>query len=200
MVCNQCGKPAIVQVGRNPLCIDCNLKLQQAVELEHARNVRELNYLADQMEATTGVQGVIPRYEVPKPIPLIVREGPMNFHNIKIDNSVVGSINTGEARNIDVALDKVRAGGNTAVAEALQKLTQAVLDAKSLPAAEKQSAIEHLSYLTEQAALPVEHRRSAMSKTVIEGLERSLSVAADLLHVWKGIKPVIAAVFGVEVH
>ena len=54
--CGQCGKPAIVKVGDVPLCVDCNLKYEQAQEMEIQRHRTELDYLADYMESVTGVR------------------------------------------------------------------------------------------------------------------------------------------------
>jgi hypothetical protein len=61
--CIQCGKPGIFQVGGNPLCIDCSLKIQQILEMQDARLVQEMNYLTDEIEAAVGLYGVLPRYK-----------------------------------------------------------------------------------------------------------------------------------------
>ena len=46
----QCGKTAIVSVGGNTLCVDCYLKLVQAIQIQYDVHAREANYLMDEMK------------------------------------------------------------------------------------------------------------------------------------------------------
>src|SRR5207247_9593391 len=69
-----------------------------------------------------GVTGY-PRYQVPEPTPIIQR-GPMNFHNIKIDRSVVGAINSGDVQRIEVAMNNINAHGGEVLAAALKEFTE----------------------------------------------------------------------------
>ena len=55
--CNQCGKPAVVLVGNNPLCVECYLKFQQASKIFYDTLIQEENYLTDMMEAAVGLYG-----------------------------------------------------------------------------------------------------------------------------------------------
>lgn len=176
MKCCQCEKPAFYQLeGGAFLCIDCNLKGQRVVDMEYARNISELNYLADQMEMMKGVSGVVPRYEIPQPT---IHMG-HTVHNIKIDNSVVGAINTGQIQNMNVVLDNIQSGGSPDLATALQNLTEAILASSELSAEKKQTAVEHLSHIANQAALPKEKRQAAIGKSVIEGFERIIRISGS---------------------
>jgi len=116
--CNQCGKPAIITVDNNPLCVDCYLKFQQAMQIQDTMYVKEMNYLTDMMEATVGLYGVLPKYKIRQPV---VYQGPLTFHNIKVDQSVIGSINTGEVQRIDVAMSHIKTSGNEELVKALLK-------------------------------------------------------------------------------
>lgn len=195
MACNQCGKPAIYQLEGHPLCLGCYERHQRLLMDEQVQNAAMINYLKDSMQYSV-FGGVPPRIEIPKPT---IQVGRMTNNNIRVDNSVVGVINTGEVDKIQVTLENIRAGGNADVADALKRLTEAVLASRALPDADKKGAVEHVSYLADQAARPPDQRQRATSKSVIEGLERSLSVAADVYHVWKAVAPLIAAVLGVPV-
>jgi len=127
--CSQCGKPAVVQVAKNPLCIDCYLKLQQAIQMQDARCVQEMNYLIDAIEARVGLYGVLPRYQVPQSI---IHQGSLTFHNIKVDRSVIGSINTGEVKHIDVCMSHIKTSGNEELVKALKDFTEAVISETKL--------------------------------------------------------------------
>ena len=95
--CSQCEKPAIGLVGEHPLYVDCYHKLQQTNQIYSASVYSYMNFLIGEMESAIGVYGATPRIEVPTPI---VHQGPVNFHNIRVDKSIIGVINTGERENV----------------------------------------------------------------------------------------------------
>ena len=148
------------------------------------------NQLAGQMEMTAGVHDVIPRIEIPKPIHM-----GHTVHNIKIDNSVIGAINTGQIKKLNVTLDHVQAGGAPELATALQKLTEAVLASPELSPAQKSKATDHLSYITEQAALPTEQRNASVGMTILEGFERIIAASSGLIGIWQAAKPLVEQLF-----
>ncbi len=124
--CHQCGRPAVVLMnGKVPFCIDCYPKILQAKQIEQTMIAETMNFVLGQMEAVAGLPGVLPRYEISQPA---VVTGPVTLHNIQVDHSTVGSINTGEIQKLDVAVSCVRDGGNEALAQALQILAQATID------------------------------------------------------------------------
>jgi hypothetical protein len=131
-----------------------------------------------------GFRNSMPRLELPKPIN-VHHMG--NFNNIRVDRSVVGSINTGEVGRIDVALDNVRAGGQDDLADQLQVLTQAVVESKELTREAQNQALETLSSLTEQAALPREKRRGV--RALLVGLEHFLTDSASLTALFQIVAP-----------
>jgi len=193
MPCSQCGKPAAIQYeGKLFLCVDCNLKFQQAEQIAHDRNIQTLNHLYDQMEMTTGVYGVLPRYQVSQPT---IQTGPVTQHNIQIHGSVVGVVNAGQIRQMSVALDHVQVGGAPELATALQKLTEAVLASSELSSKKKTAAVEHLSHIANQAALPKDQRHAAIGTTILEGFERIISVSSGLLGIWQTVKPLVENLF-----
>lgn len=193
MSCGQCGKPAIIKYNDNIfLCIDCELKLQQARQIEYDREAAEINYLTQQMDYSVGLSGTPPLYKSPKPT---ILTGPVTNHNIKVDNSVIGAINTGQVNNLNVALDNIQNAGSPDLANALRKLTEAVLGASELPAEQKAAAVEHLSYIANQAALPKGQRQAATGASILEGLERIIKVSAGLLNIWQTVKPLVMQLF-----
>jgi len=192
--CGQCGKKAMMQVeGGHLLCLDCYEKWQNLLLRQNEELARVYNHLLDQAEAVVGLPGIYPRIRTAERT--IVNTGPMNFNNISVKDSVVGVINTGQVQQLDVAVDVVRDGGQKELADALQKLSQAVLDAPDLAAAQKNEAIEHLSFLAEQAALPKEKRQSSIGKIVITGLERVVNAAASVSTLWPHLCSLLQGLF-----
>jgi len=193
MTCGQCGKPAFFEFdGGRFLCVDCNLKVQQAADLQHARTARELNYLIDQMEATVGLSGVLPRHHIPQ---ATIHAGSITNHNIQVHDSAVGAINTGSIQRMNVALDRIQVGSDPALAPALQKLTEAVLESSQLLANQKKKAVDQLSYLAEQAALTQNQRNASIGTTTIEGFERIIHASSGLMTLWQMIKPLVERLF-----
>lgn len=190
--CSQCGKPAMYKMGENYLCLDCNLKFEQAQQLQYLRNVSTLNFLLAQMESITGIPGTFPRFEVPKPI---ISQGPMNFSNIRVDNSVVGSINTGQVKQIDVAMDNIKNGGNEELANSLKTFTEAILAEKQLTAELRNELIEQLSFISSQCALREEARKPTIVKSVLERIGQIVATVKSLGPIWAQLLAVLQSIF-----
>lgn len=162
MRCSQCQNEAMFELEDHPLCLHCYSKYQQIVQARIAALNQELNYIADMMEATTGVYGVMPRYPVPQPP--VMHTGPMTLHNIKVDRSIVGSINTGTIARLDVALGQIGMGGNEELRTALAEFTQAVLADKAIDDNFRNELLERLAFIGSQmAAKPAERQRGIVS-------------------------------------
>jgi len=190
--CNQCGKPAIITVDNNPLCVDCYLKFQQAMQIQDTMYVKEMNYLTDMMEATVGLYGVLPKYKIRQPV---VYQGPLTFHNIKVDQSVIGSINTGEVQRIDVAMSHIKTSGNEELVKALKEFTEAVIAETKLDAELKNQIIEQISFLTSQSALPKEKRKSGIIKAVLLAVKNMVSTIVALSPLWNNLQPLLEHIF-----
>jgi hypothetical protein len=189
MRCIQCGRPAYAIVNEHPLCVDHFNMVQQAEAQWWVGYATLTNHLRASMDPSGRVLPPIP---VPRPV---IQAGPTIFNNIKVDRSVVGSINTGQIQRLDVAIDHVKQSGDEQVAAALASLTQAVVDSADLNRRDRDSTLEQLAYLAEQATLPAERRANAVARSVVAGLERVLSVAADLATVWAGVQPILQRIF-----
>jgi|CXWL01.1.fsa_nt_gi hypothetical protein len=193
MNCGQCGRPAFYKASNGVLlCIDCNWKVQQIAAGEFAHNAAELNYLTEQMDYIAGLSGTPPVYIIPQPT---IHTGPVTNHNIRVDNSVIGTINTGQIKNLNVALDNIQNAGSPDLASALQKLTEAVLASSELPPEQRTAAVEHLSYIANQAALPKDKRQPAIGTSILEGFERIIRVSSGLLSIWNTVKPLVERLF-----
>ncbi len=190
--CTQCGKSAIISVDNNPLCADCYLKFQQATQMQNAIQIQKVNYLTDMIEATIGIYGVLPRYKVTQPM---VHQGPLTFNNIRVDQSVVGSINTGDVQRIDIAMSDIKRSGNEELVKALEEFTEAVIAETKLEAKLRNEIIEQISFLASQSALPKENQKPGIVKAVLLRVKNMASTIVLLASLWDKLQPLLEKVF-----
>ena len=177
--CSNCPKPAFVLFGpeSGPLCVDCYLKMAQAIDLQLATLERQANFAAAQMEAVSGVRGLVPRYPERK-APVTISGN--TFHNISVKDSTVGTINTGHLQLVDAAVTVIGNQGATDAAKAFRAVTEAVVNSTTLDATTKAEALQILSALSAEAATPEQQRRGAVAKPLMTRLRELLSVGADV--------------------
>ncbi|MBI3669331.1 MAG: hypothetical protein HY237_06090 [Acidobacteria bacterium] len=149
--------------------------------------MEEHNRLVGDVEALTGLYDVMPRYQISSPV---VHQGAVNFHNIKIEGSVVGAINTGHVRQIDVALSHIKATGTPELAKALADFTTAVAHSTELPNETKNEILEQLATIAKQAATPKESRSWAVLKALVTSIGTQIATTG-LAELWEKIKPLL---------
>ena len=88
--CSQCKKPAIFEISDNYLCVDFYSKFQQANYLDWAIEASILNYQIEELEHSIGLGYKKGRIRIP--MPNTIKTGDFMYHNIRVDNNVVGSI------------------------------------------------------------------------------------------------------------
>lgn len=195
VACSQCGKPAIGTVNNVPVCVDCNLKVQQAATLQQASLMQHLNYLTDQMESTVGLYGVLPRYKIPQPVVNQINKGAITFNNINVDRSVIGAINTGNVQQIDVAMSQIKNSSNNELAEAFKNFTEAIINEKQLNKEDKNQLIEQVSFLASQCTAPKEARKPSIVKSVLSNVKDTVTTVVALNTLWDKLYPLIIQLF-----
>lgn len=91
LMCSQGdGRLSICTVDDVPLCVACYHQLEVAQTLALRAAAIGLNLAAAEMDYATGLPNLSPRMQLPE-----IPRGPVILNNIRVDNSVVGSINTG---------------------------------------------------------------------------------------------------------
>jgi hypothetical protein len=108
---SQCGRPAIVEVNGHPICVDCNYKIEMSQWMRFAQNASRYNAALDNGDAITGVSGGFGRMQIPPP-PRIGQSGPMVFNNIRVENSTVGVIYSGDVKSIDSVVTTAKTAGH----------------------------------------------------------------------------------------
>jgi hypothetical protein len=146
--------------------------------------------LAD-FEAITGFAQ--PRIQIPQ---ASTNRGPINFHNIKVDNSIIGSLNSGNVQAIDVDLTNLHNGGNDKAKNALQVLTESVLNDSTLSATQKNDMLDQIALLSSQAAAPAQSRKPGIIKAAFTALGAGAQTVSGVAAAWQAAEPILKSIFG----
>ena len=197
--CSQCGRTAIAKVNDVPICIDCYTKLQTANAQAQTAFVATLRHLmamsnqaAADLESIAGVRpGLFPRAQIP-PLP----SAPFTQNNIRFDNSVVGAMNTGSVRDIEVHLTHLKNSGNEKATDALEALTNAILRDFSIDITQKSDLVEQIAFLSEQAVLGPKDRKPGVIKTTLSALAQAAGTLTAMGGAWQVAEPILKTLFG----
>jgi len=198
LTCGQCGKPAICEVGGVRLCVDCYTKFQTAhtqAQVAFTAALRHLmameNRAAAELESVVGLPGLLPRIQIP-PMP----PAPLTLNNIKFDNSVVGAVNTGSVRDIEVNLTHLQNSGNDKATDALKALTEAILRDPSVDSTQKNDLVEQIAFLSEQAVLAAKDRKPGLIKRTLGTLSQAAGTVTAMGGAWQAAEPILKSLFG----
>ncbi|HTV29450.1 MAG TPA: hypothetical protein VMF32_16870 [Xanthobacteraceae bacterium] len=189
--CGQCGKPAIYQQSGVPLCVDCYYRFTVAQTLQFRMNAAMANHAMDQMDAISGIPLSGGRIALP-PIP----QPPFTLNNIKLDNSVVGAINTGTVKTIDVNLTHLHNAGNDRARDALAKLTEAIASSDALDPKQKNEMAEQVAFLSEQAVAAAKDRKPGVIKATLDALNQGAGAVTAIAGAWNVAEPLVRQIFG----
>jgi hypothetical protein len=120
----------------------------------------------------------------------------LTLHNIRVDRSTVGAINTGEVAKIDVSITVLEQAGNKDVSEALRILAQAVVDASGMSDESKSQTLDQVGYLSEQAAAAAKDRKPGMIKAACAALTQVATTTTTLATAWNAVAPILHGHFG----
>jgi hypothetical protein len=149
------------------------------------------NFALDQMDEISGFPRSGARMQVP-PIP----QGPPILNNIKVDNSVVGAINTGNVRAIDVSLTYLHSAGNDRARDALRALIEAILSDTSTGDTQKNELVEQVAFLSEQAVVSAKDRKPGLIKATFGALTQAAATVSAMAGAWQAAEPILKSVFG----
>ena len=188
--CSQCGNAeAICEMSGHLLCLNCAYKIKQMNHMELVGYMQQMNFLLGQAEATTGLYGLFPKYQIPAAPTIINQQGGITLNNINVDKSVIGSINTGNIGQIDVALSNIKNGGDDELANIIKEFTEAVLTSIELTIEMKNEIIEQLSFLSGQAAVPKESQKGSIIKTILSTIGKGIQHIPSLLALFEKLGP-----------
>ena len=184
------------QVGKQniPLCLDCYFKLAQIQQQQIENNERMMNYFSDEMAFSAGLPPMGPRFP-PRPQPVVVAGA--KLQNIHVNNSVVGTINTGSIGTVDQSISALLQSGEPALAEAIKGLSEAILQSGDLTKNQKNELIESLSVISKEAATPKDARQNTVALSLLEKAMKVTALANDITNVCQKWWPVLLTVFAV---
>jgi len=183
MKCCQCNNQAVIKYDFGALCINCNLKYQQTVDMQIARDERHINFLMDEMEAISGVKLGGGRYPTRTPN---IYTGNINFKPITLNGSVIGSINQGTINGLNVNLSNISIG-NPELAQKVREFTEAVIADKTVNDEAKKETVDSLKYLSEQ--ISNQNKNPTIIKTVVLSVAKIVEVSANLASLWAILSP-----------
>src|SRR5262245_15024705 len=122
----------------------------------------------------------------------------MTFNNIQVsNNSSVGAINTGQAHAIDAAITLIHEKIDPNLSTAIKQFTQAVIDSNEINAETRAELIEQISFLTSQIMMKPEEKKKSISRTILKGIETTVSTVSKLASLWQLMKPLLEPYFNV---
>ena len=191
--CSQCDTSAVWDIKGTYLCVNCYSKLQEANYLRHIQLASICNQLLDDIDDIAGLPRTGGRYQIPTRT--TINAGQTTYNNIQVKDSIVGTINTGNVKKLDSSVSAMRSENRQELADAIQQLTQAILNAPDLEPSDKDSVLECLSFLSDQALTPETERQSTVGKTIISTLEKILANTGSIASIWSVVKPFFDGLF-----
>lgn len=182
------------QVGEQniPMCLNCYAKMAHIQQQQLENHERMLNYISDEMDMSMGIGPMGPRFpQRPRP----AHVGDIRLNNISVNNSVVGTINTGSIGSLDQSISTLTQLNQPDLAQAFKELSEAILRSGDLTQNQRNELIESLNAISREAATPTEQRQNTVALSLLERAERITSIANDVGELCQRYWPIIAAVF-----
>ena len=166
-----------------------NIILECALDLEQ-RGIREEGLVFSKKESGTANNFT---FNIEQLIQKVETE-----MKVEITNSTVGMLNTGEmlGESITANVSTLAASNQHQIAEAFQRLTEAVKASQNISSQQQTEILEQLELLSEQATLAPSERKAGLIKATLSALATTLSAGGGLAEIWSTWSGVIANFFG----
>jgi len=183
--CSQCGNNAIYQIeGGHLLCLDCYYKMQSIEQQQLAFLIAQKNYYIDQIEATVGLPGTLPRHHIPQAAPVINK-------NINISNSTVGAVNTGYIESLNVNLSFLAEHGHEELAKQVESFANSLMKEESVSDTIKSEVLEQIEFISRQLVAK-EPPKKGLIKSILSSIPVLIASSESLLNIWNGISTQIS--------
>lgn len=193
ILCGQCGqRGAVFTIGNEPVCIQCEHLFQQSRYMQFAQNAAMANYAAAELDSTWGFGPTTPRIVIPPaPVP------PVYYQNqsVTVSGGVVGALNLGVARDIQVDIKTLTERGDLEISKNIADLANVILNAEDADEATKNELIEQLALISQQAALQPEERKPGQIKAIMAGIKTGAETISSVSSAWSAIGPLIGQYF-----
>ena len=200
-MCSQCEtRPAMYERNGYFLCLSCYSK-HESLQQSRNQSLRQLNAdLTENMAWTIGLTPNPPQRQNLQSIHAHINN-PI-FNSMNISNSQIGMLNTGSinnVRNIDISVSTLVQSGQKDIAEALAKLTEAVVANQEIHDAQRTELIDQLETISAQAALSPENRKTGIIKPILTGMINGMSAIGALSKAWSMFGHTVCSYFGYDV-
>jgi hypothetical protein len=117
------------------------------------------------------------------------------LNNIRVENSVVGAINTGNVQAIDVSLTNLHEAGNDKARDALKALTGAILGDRSISTAQKNELLDQVAFLTGQTTVAADKKQPGLIKATFGALTQAAGTISAISGAWQAAEPILKGLF-----
>jgi hypothetical protein len=179
MNCSQCQRTAIYELGGYPLCVEHAMLIQRTNQAFLDSLQRQSEQARADFAEIAGDAG----YFAQKMLEEQARAPKVT--NITVRDSIVGAVNTGTIKSLQVHMNHLVNGGSPEVSQALAKLANGILASK-LADDQKREAIDQLEFVASEAAKPAPERKGlSVLRPVVSSLTALLGTTADLTQLWE---------------
>jgi hypothetical protein len=186
-----CGeRPAAIAIYEDklPLCMPCYEAFMRGSEIQSRQSERLINYLTGQMEMITGIPLGAPRFPEPRP--------PIHFrpvtNNIRVENSVVGAINTGQIQSLNVTISEL-SQLNPTLAKGLTDFSNAALNSAELSTEHREELVTLLQAVSAAAVKPKTATSKALLRPWLSRIGEIAQGVAALWEIWDRVRPLFGA-------
>jgi uncharacterized BrkB/YihY/UPF0761 family membrane protein len=116
-----------------------------------------------------------------------------------VTGSNVTLINARTIQNLDASITVMQSRGEGELAQAVKKLTEAILESNEIEKSVKNEIAEQLEFLVAQTTAEPQNRSIGIGvvKSILAGMRGSLSVSASLLTIWDRLEHLIKVALGI---
>jgi hypothetical protein len=193
MKCHQCERPAFYELeGRIRVCLDCYYKINQIHNIQFLQNAAMANQALDDMDMISGMRTVGGRVPIAALAAATRGADRTVYNNIKISQSTVGVINTGDLAKIDAVITLTKETDAEQIGVYLQELTQVILDSQKSTIADRQELIDLIKSLAEQIQSA---RKKSVTLSLLKGIEERIQTISAAIPVYEKMKPIVEALY-----
>jgi TPR repeat protein len=182
-------------VPSNPRGVGTGIKVSNSSDVTMLCNLTD-SLEMDKVEGGLVYGNIVGETAITQSTKQFRRNGTMVFNNIRVDNSVIGTINTGNVQAIDVSLTHLHQAGNDQARDALKALTEAILNDTSMTKAQKGELIEQVAFLSEQTTVQPEKRKPGLIKPTLSALTQAAGTVSSIAGAWQAAAPILKSVLG----
>ncbi|MGM4906221.1 hypothetical protein AB8B21_05910 [Tardiphaga sp. 866_E4_N2_1] len=118
------------------------------------------------------------------------------YNNIRLSNSQVGVLNTGDLAKIDAVITISTGSDVASIGQCLKDLTQAVIDAAEMPASAKQEMVDLINVLATQIVSATSERKPSVIKSLYKSIEERAKGFVAISTIAHALGSEIGRVFG----